>query len=342
MKNPQPLVSILIPAYNAEKWLRDTIQSAAGQTWPKKEIIIVDDGSKDNTLQVAKTFESKSVKVVAQENRGASAARNGALSLAQGEYIQWLDADDLLAPDKIALQIKRAEMRKNKKILYSSAFGTFYCRTKTAKYLPTVLWEDLLPADWLVRKFSTDMWMNPAVWLVNRELTEVAGPWDERLSLDDDGEYFARIVAASEYVEFVREARSLYRQWATGSLSRSTSEKALRSLFLSLHLCTQHLLDLEDSERARDACVKRIQIRFSYFYPEQKKLITELQGLAKSLGGSLDPPSLGWKYMLIKNVLGWSVAKNMRHVVRTAKMLGRIRWEEIIYRISGEKGKYEK
>ena len=101
------LVSIIIPAYNAECWISNTILSALSQTWPKKEIIIVDDGSTDNTLTAARRFESEILKVVAQQNKGASAARNKGLRFAQGNYIQWLDADDILAPDKISHQLKR-------------------------------------------------------------------------------------------------------------------------------------------------------------------------------------------------------------------------------------------
>ena len=81
------LVSILIPAYNAEAWIADTIRSAITQTWPRKEIIVVDDGSTDQTLAVARRFASKEVAVVTQKNQGASAARNHALSLSQGDYI---------------------------------------------------------------------------------------------------------------------------------------------------------------------------------------------------------------------------------------------------------------
>ena len=104
----KPLVSILIPAYNAERFLAETIRSALHQSWPHKEIIVVDDGSKDNTLALAQSFASTGVKVVAQPNQGAAAARNHLASLAQGDYLQWLDADDLLSADKIARQVAAA------------------------------------------------------------------------------------------------------------------------------------------------------------------------------------------------------------------------------------------
>jgi glycosyltransferase involved in cell wall biosynthesis len=92
----KPLVSILIPSYNAQEFIGETLTSAVAQTWPRKEIIVVDDGSTDHTRAIADRFGSRQVKVVAQEHQGASAARNRAFSLSQGDYIQWLDADDSL------------------------------------------------------------------------------------------------------------------------------------------------------------------------------------------------------------------------------------------------------
>lgn len=119
----EPLVSILIPAFNAEEWIADTLRSAIAQSWPRKEIIVVDDGSTDQTLTVARQFESDSVRVVTQENQGAAAARNKAFSLSSGEYIQWLDADDLLAPDKIARQMEVLDQCRTKRTLFFLVLG---------------------------------------------------------------------------------------------------------------------------------------------------------------------------------------------------------------------------
>ena len=78
------LVSILIPAFNCERWIGECLSSAVDQTWPRTEVIVVDDGSTDRTLAAACAHASGAVKVVTQENRGASAARTHALGLAQG------------------------------------------------------------------------------------------------------------------------------------------------------------------------------------------------------------------------------------------------------------------
>ena len=185
------LVSILIPAYNAESWIRQTIRAALDQTWSRKEIIVLDDGSRDRTLEIARSFSSKSVKVLTQENQGACAARNRLLREAQGTYLQWLDADDLMAPDKIALQLAGAEPGCRSRILLTAAQGTFFFSGRRARFRPTGLWRDLSNVDWITTKFTENAWLNPTSWLVSRRLSELAGPWDHRLSKsgDDDGEY---------------------------------------------------------------------------------------------------------------------------------------------------------
>ena len=120
-----PLVSILIPAFNAEHWIAETLNSATNQTWARKEVIVVDDGSTDRTLEVARQYVCENVVVTSQTNQGAAAARNKALSLCQGDYIQWLDADDLIAPDKVALQMKAALEEGNPRLLYSGEWAHF-------------------------------------------------------------------------------------------------------------------------------------------------------------------------------------------------------------------------
>ena len=192
----QPLVSILIPAYNAERWIADTIRSALAQTWPRKEIIIVDDGSRDQTLRIAREFASKAVAVITQENQGASVARNKAFELCQGDYIQWLDADDLLASDKIARQMEIAGLFESKRTLISSAWAYFMYSRNRANSCLRRSGMILSPVEWLIRKMGQNLHMPPATWLVSRELAEAAGPWDIRLSFDDDGEYFCRAVVA--------------------------------------------------------------------------------------------------------------------------------------------------
>src|SRR5438067_8954519 len=100
--------------------------------------------------------------------------------------------------------------------------------------------------------------MNPAVWLVSRELTVLAGPWDEALTRDQDGEYLARLVAKSAWVKFVRASRSYYRQCNRHSTSRRTSRRCVESVFLAKGQAIQQLLSLEDTSRTREACLTHL------------------------------------------------------------------------------------
>src|ERR1700674_5293977 len=129
------------------RYRTDSHRSAIAQTWERKEIIVVDDGSTDETLAIARQFESESVRVVTQRNQGAAAARNRAFSLSRGDYIQWLDADDLLAYDKIARQIEALSPDCNERTLLSSAWGRFMYRYYRAEFFPTALWRDQSPVE---------------------------------------------------------------------------------------------------------------------------------------------------------------------------------------------------
>ena len=328
----QPLVSILIPAYNAEQWIADTIKSALGQTWPRKEIIVVDDGSTDQTVSVARQFDSAKVAVVTQENQGAPAARNKAFKLSQGDYIQWLDADDLLSPDKIAKQMDVAEQCEDQRILVSSGWGYFRYRPSKAKFLPTPLWCDLSPIEWVLRKWEGNHHMQTATWLTGRELTEAAGPWDLRLMVNDDGEYFCRVLLASRGVRFVPDAKVFYRITDSSRLSyMGRSNKKMEARVLSMQLEIGYLRALEDNDRIRAACLNYLQTWFIHFYRERTDLVRQLERLATTLGGRLEAPRLSWKYSWIQKLFGWDVANRTRIYYNQCKPYVLRLWDRAIY-----------
>jgi glycosyltransferase involved in cell wall biosynthesis len=327
------LVSILIPCYNAGKWIAETIQSALAQTWERKEIIIVDDGSGDGSLDIARRYQSKTLSVLSQENQGAAAARNTALAHAQGDYIQWLDADDLLAPDKIERQLTARGGAGDSRVLLTCAWATFYYRTHRATFKPDSLWRDLEPVEWIITKFRENLYMNPAVWLVSRDLAERAGPWDIRLSLDDDGEYITRVVAASEKVEFVPEAKCYYRKSNPSSLTRDQSTRAYESLFLSLSLSIGRLRALEDSQRTRDACLRLLQDNLRSFYPNHPGIQQKAFALADELGGRLHLPALDWKYHAAKTLLGRDAANKVKNLKVRLKASALRNWDKWLYEI---------
>jgi glycosyltransferase involved in cell wall biosynthesis len=329
-----PLVSILIPAYNAEEWIAESLQSAIAQTWQRKEIIVVNDGSTDRTAEVARRFASKEVAVVSTANQGLSAAVNHAFRLSQGDYIQELDADDLLAPDKIERQLAALREVDSRRTLLSSPWAWFYHRSTRARFFRNSLWQDLSPVEWLLRKMSENLHMQNATWLVSRELAEAAGPWDERLHYDQDGEYFARVLLASEGTRFVPEGRIFYRSTGSNRVSYiGNSDKKKDSLLRSMKLHIQYLRSLEESERVRKACLTYMQTWYFNFYPDRPDLVAELQDLAAQLQDHLEVPRLRWKYAWMEPIFGRKAASRAEIVLPQLKSSLLRSWDKAMYEV---------
>ena len=334
----EPLVSVLIPAHNAEAWIGDSIRSAVAQTWPRKEIIVVDDGSTDKTLATARQFESNDVRVVTQSNQGAAVARNTALSLAQGDYIQWLDADDILHSHKIECQLRKIKNSLSDRTLLSGAWGYFIYRPNKARFIPTLLWHDLSAVEWLTRKMANNLHMQTDNWLVSRTLTEAAGPWDTRLFRDNDGEYFCRVILASDGIQFVPDAKSYYRDVGYKSISHiGGSNKKLDSLLISLKLHVQYLLSLENNDRTRAACLGYLQTWLHHFYPNRPDLVQETQNLAESLGGRLSLPKASWKYVWIEKLFGFATAMQTQSAYNWIKFSALKTYDRMMYSLGGSK-----
>jgi len=311
--NP-PLVSILIPCHNAAPWIAATLESAIAQTWTRKEIIVVDDGSSDNSAGIVHTYANRGVHLVTQENRGAAAARNHALRHAQGEFIQFLDADDVLAPDKTEQQVRALGAAAGH--IAAGPWGRFNDHPATAVFTPEANWHDSPPVEWLTFNFAGDGMMPPAAWLTPRSLVDTAGPWDERLTLNDDGEYFCRVLLASRGVIFCPNARSYYRSNLAGSLSQQRTDTAWRSAFLSHDLCAQHLLAHENSPQTRRACADLFQRLAFAIYPDLPKLVRQCEAKAFSFGGSDQHPGGGRGFQIIARLLGWKLAQRLRVMAR--------------------------
>ena len=330
----EPLVSILIPAFNAQEYIRGALKSAVNQTWRNKEIIVVDDGSRDQTRAIAETFEKDGVRVLTQANQGAAAARNKALSLSRGDYIQWLDADDLLSPNKVAAQVEALDRYPRGRTVMSASWGRFFYRPSHAEFTPTPLWCDLSPVEWLTRKMEHNVYMQTATWLVPRRVTEAAGPWDTRLLGDDDGEYFARVLLASNQVCFVPEAKVFYRAAGTNSLSYiGHSNKKMEAQLRSMRLNIDYVRSLDDSPRVRCACVHYIQTWLINFYPERLDLVEQLTALARDLGGELTPPAFSWKYAGLAAACGPRVAKRARILLPRVKWGLISGWDRMMHRV---------
>lgn len=307
----EPLVSVLIPCYNAERWILKTLGSVFDQTWRNLEVVVVNDGSKDSSLEILEGIPDPRLRVASQENRGQTAALNHCLSLANGSYIQYLDADDLLHSRKIELQMTR--LAASPRCIATSEWARFYDELDGARFIPDGTWRDLAPVDWLVEAWRDGGGMLfPAQWLASRELVDRVGPWREDLTLNNDAEYFSRLVLASEGALFCPGAKAYYRSGIQGSLSGMKSKAGWLSQWKVIECCEQYLLATEDTERTRRA-ISILWQRYAHAcHPYEPTLADEAINRARGLHPVSVEPSGGSAYKALQRLFGWRTARRLQ------------------------------
>jgi glycosyltransferase involved in cell wall biosynthesis len=225
------MISIIIPCYNASPTLRTTVASALSQAYQSKEVIIIDDGSTDSSADIINSY-GNTIVAHTQPNRGVSAARNQGTMLAQGEYIQYLDADDLLAPDTLtkrveALEITGADIAYTDWQQFTMA-GDESVRQGKVIALPL----DSLGSDAEAACASSTFWAPPAALLYRKKVVDRIGGWNPRLPVIQDARFIfdaARLGARFTRVEGVG---ALYRV-SDDSLSRRSPARFVRDCFVN-------------------------------------------------------------------------------------------------------------
>jgi glycosyltransferase involved in cell wall biosynthesis len=308
-----PLVSVIIPCKNGEPYVAAAIESCLAQTWPRVEIIVVDNGSSDRSWSIAKSYSHKGVRTIVCDRAGASAARNVGISESLGEYIQFLDADDVLERRKICSQLTRLS-KETRDTTAICKWGAFLGNLDDVLVEDSAIFDDYEPADFLVQLWSSRTMMAPFAWLASREVVDQAGRWSEDLTLDDDGEFFARVVLASRKIVCCEDVLGFYRQYRPGvvSLSRRRDSAALRSAFAACEKATAALLCHEDSVRTRLASAARYLYFVHIAYPSVPELVREAERRIRLLGAVVEPPKGSAKYSAASKLVGWKLARRMQ------------------------------
>lgn len=303
-----PKVSVLIPCYNAEKYVGETLESVFRQTWPEIEVIVVDDGSSDRSAEVIRSFRQPNLRLIQQPNRGSTAARNVCCSHATGEFVQYLDADDLIEGDKITRQMERLLRAPN--CIASAEWGRFFTSPEETEFREQPVWRDMTPIDWLVLSHPNGLGMMfPALWLIPMSIVRAIGPWDEELSLADDTEYFTRALLAADRILFCQGARCHYRSGVPGSLAGTRSVKAFASAFKVLHLCEDYLRRVDNTEQVRCILAQRWQHLAHSAYPYDRSIAKRALERAEHLHPVQIQPSGGPRFQAISRLIGWRGAR---------------------------------
>ncbi len=251
----RPLVSILIPCYNAAPYLGDTLDSAFAQTHPDVEIILVDDGSSDGSLEIARAREPR-IRVLAGPQRGASAARNAATKESRGEFLQYLDADDLLLPDAVAARVRQL----------SESGADVACEDWRRIFRqPDGSWTQgpIESADY--RRFDeapdlaifNGFWAPPAALLYRRSIVEKIGGWNPTLPVIQDARFlFDAAFCGAKFVHVPGDGAH-YRQHSADSLSSRSKARFWADVLKNIRDIEEMLLGAGRMDLARRNAVGR-------------------------------------------------------------------------------------
>jgi glycosyltransferase involved in cell wall biosynthesis len=302
-----------MPAFNAGAWIEASMNSILAQSHSNLQLIVVDDGSTDSTRDKIEAISDSRIAILSQEKRGAAAARNYALKIAEGDFVQYLDADDLLSSKKLERQIAALNASVSRSVA-SCTWGHFSGNADAAEFSPEPVWTVPDPKEWLVTALLGGGMMQTAGWLTPRELIAMAGPWNESLTLHDDGEYFSRVLLLAERNVFVREATVFYRR-VPSSLSRQRSARDITSAFVVCELRHKHLLEKVDSPQSR----KALATQYAQFVYEHGRKAPELAARAlraiNDLGVAPNFTVGGDTFRVLASLIGFQQAVRLRSAI---------------------------
>ena len=316
------LVSILIPLYNAESYIAQTLENCLAQSYPHIEIIVVDDGSSDKGLQIAEEYAKRhnSIFVYTQPNSGAPRARNYAFEKAKGIYIQYLDADDLMSENKIALQMAEvAKYSYDPNVMCTSKFSYFKDSVADAVYFKQRIDHSYeLGVEWLVDAWSGGGFGVLMGWLTHRELIEKAGQWNESLKKNQDGEFFSRVVVQANKVCMCEDVMVYYRKTGSSSISAQFKESAVASTLESLRLYEKNVKGVVHPQLQKALAYNYLGF-ISNYYPHFPHFLKEAEGDILRLGFNFRTLETPGKLGALAKVIGSKNIIRLRYWQRKLK-----------------------
>jgi hypothetical protein len=307
------LVSILIPCYNAERWIAPAIESSLAQTWPDKEIVVVDDGSTDDSVDIIRQFDGR-IRWETGPNRGGNAARNRLLELAGGQWLQYLDADDYLLPDKIALQMAFLETRPELDVVFGPVtiehrFDLSARREVVPIPEPHDLW--VLLASWSLPQTGAPLWRKQAILDV--------GGWKVGQPCCQEHELYLRLLIGKKRFAFCPTNGAIYRQWSTNTVCKQDISEVHRRRLeieqrLEDHLRERKRLTSERLQAINQARFEIARIAWQYDSSLARKIMNQVRELNSSFApsGKAAPPS----YRFMYHWLGFHSAENLAGLAR--------------------------
>lgn len=311
-----PLVSVIIPCFRQAQYLREAIDSALAQTYPAIEILVVNDGSDDDTEAVAKSYGDR-IRYIYRDNGGLSAARNTAIAQARGMYLKFLDADDVLHPEQIAWQAAALAGRTDCLAMTAVRLFRDGVPEQFQDHIPRQA-HDLIA--FLLSEY--DAWIPPIGFLVPTALVRSVGGFNESLRYFEDWDIFSRI--GLEAPQLVTDSRvGAYYRLRPGSMSANRiGMMVTRTRLLNgLHDMVRDRGRADwfgvDLLRAEQGCYQALVMLGAGDAELREQLLRRIRELQGVYGFG----QFGWRFRLLSFLVGYAQAERIR--AGLVKWLGR-------------------
>lgn len=318
-QSEKPLVSVIMALYNAEKYVEDAINSVLAQTYSNFELIVVDDGSTDNsTDKVIKLAEKDNrIYLYHQSNKGQCVASNYGFKQSKGKYIKFFDSDDILSSNTILSQVNALQGKTELDGSYID-YIRFYnddLGTANSNGRPALINHDCTPIEYITFHGSPQMYNN-ALWLFHRKLFEIGGIWDERLSVNNDGEFLPRLLQYVNRLYYAPANKLYYRtNFKSGSLSQGVSKKGVESALMSVDMMAKYVRSMENSKIIEQIIAQSYVQVLGMSFPAYPKITREIETRLKQFDRSAYTFSeTGKLYNVFQKLLGWKIAKRLQIV----------------------------
>lgn len=256
------LVSIIMPAYNAGQYIKDAVDSALAQTYSNIEIVVVDDGSTDDTAAImARYAAEKRINFIQQKNQGVAAARNTALAVAKGEFVAFLDADDLFLPNKIEKQIGYLQAHPECGVCYCDIFH--FRANAPDKFL--FLEQGMYSGDEVFERLLQRFFINPLSVVARRSAIDVAHGFNPQYRTAEDFDLFLRMAYAGVRFEHMPEKLAKYRMQSASLSYDPRAQIARKKNHLAVIVDQAARMSAQERERYRvGSIIFRHRLRLWY------------------------------------------------------------------------------
>jgi len=310
----KPLVSIIIPNYNKEKYIKEAIDSALNQTYKNIEVIVVDDGSTDGSKEIIKSYGNR-IRAYFLPHRNANVCRNFGIKNSKGEYIQFLDSDDIISKDKIEKQI---EVFKKIDAGIVGCWWKYLIEREEGIFIESEVQKPFISSDVVSCTILDKGWSPPNAYLFKKELVQSVSGFDENLNCVQDVDFIVNIAMKGIRFEIYPEVLAYYRRTLTLTTSQKDKKEFMLNCKRIADKALNYFIETGWTQERKKSILKAYNHLLRYYFVNDKKMFYECLRNLKLVVPRYIPLEHRW-LRILSVIFGYKNAETIAYIYRKLK-----------------------